>query len=231
LTGRVRHDELDAVTSALVGSFFLAEKYEALTGPSEDALIIPDLQAVPGPVVVGISGRICAGKTTTARFLERRGFAYTRFSLAVDDEIKRLGGKPNRASRQRTGLDINRTKGQRWLCEQVLARVGGHSLIVVDGLRFLEDRAFFVERFGSRFLHLHITAPPEVRKIRYCKGGELSLEEADTQPVEAEVDRLGAVAAVSVDNSSTIDNLNGAVVGVVEGFIQRVVEECQSRSS
>ena len=36
----VSHDELDAITSAIVGSFFLAGKFEALRGPSEDALII-----------------------------------------------------------------------------------------------------------------------------------------------------------------------------------------------
>jgi predicted nuclease with RNAse H fold len=34
LTKAVRHDELDAITSAIVGSFFLAGKYEALVGPS-----------------------------------------------------------------------------------------------------------------------------------------------------------------------------------------------------
>ena len=116
LTKPVRHDELDAITSALVGSFFMSGKFEALTGPSEDALIIPDLKAAPGPVVVGISGRICAGKTTAARFLEREGFAYTRFSLVVDDEIEKQGKRPDRDLRQRIGLEINRTKGQRWLC-------------------------------------------------------------------------------------------------------------------
>ena len=50
LTTVVRHDELDAITSAVVGSFFLAGRYEALAGPSEDALIIPDLKALPWPV-------------------------------------------------------------------------------------------------------------------------------------------------------------------------------------
>ncbi len=119
----VRHDELDAITSALVGSFFLSGKYEALTGPSEGALIIPDLRAEKKPIAIGISGEICAGKTTAARALERLGFAYTRFSLAVDDEITRLGQHRNRQSRQRMGLEIHRTKGQRWLCERVLERV------------------------------------------------------------------------------------------------------------
>ena len=231
LTKSVRHDELDAITSALVGSFFLSGKYEALTGPSEDALIIPDLKAALGPVVVGISGRICAGKTTAARFLEREGFAYTRFSLVVDVEIEKLGERPSRETRQRIGLEINHTKGQRWLCEQVLAWVGGQPLIVVDGLRFLEDRAFFHERFGSRFLHLHITAPPELREKRYRKDAGPSFEEADAYPVEDEIDRLGAMAAVSLDNASTIDNLDDAVVSIVEGFMRKVGEECRSRLS
>jgi uncharacterized protein YprB with RNaseH-like and TPR domain/predicted nuclease with RNAse H fold/dephospho-CoA kinase len=227
----VRHDELDAITSALVGSFFLSGKYEALAGPSEDALIIPDLGAALGPIVVGISGRICAGKTTAARWLERQGFAYTRFSQVVDDEIKKRRGKLDRTSRQRVGLEINREKGQRWLCEQVLTRVGNRPLIVVDGLRFLEDRAFFVERFGSRFLHVHVTAPLELRTKRYRKGRGPTLEDADAQPVEREIDQLGTKAAAVVDNTSSIDNLQEATENAIETFLQRVGEECRFRSS
>ena len=68
------HDELDAITSALVGSFFLSGKYEALSGPTEDPLVIPDLSAQSGPIVIGVSGKIAAGKTTTARILESKGF-------------------------------------------------------------------------------------------------------------------------------------------------------------
>jgi uncharacterized protein YprB with RNaseH-like and TPR domain/predicted nuclease with RNAse H fold len=41
LTGRVTHDEVDAVTSALVGLFYLAGDYIALGTPSENYLIVP----------------------------------------------------------------------------------------------------------------------------------------------------------------------------------------------
>lgn len=41
LEASVNHDELDAVTSALVGYFFLAKSYEAIGTPEEDFLIIP----------------------------------------------------------------------------------------------------------------------------------------------------------------------------------------------
>ena len=97
----VTHDELDAITSALVGSFFLSQRYEALRGPSEDALMIPDPKTGGhSRMVIGISGRICAGKTTTARVLEERDFTYSRFSLVIDNEIVARGETLDRATRQ-----------------------------------------------------------------------------------------------------------------------------------
>jgi predicted nuclease with RNAse H fold len=41
----VKHDELDAITSALVGSFFLAGNYEGLGHPDEEFLIVPEIRA------------------------------------------------------------------------------------------------------------------------------------------------------------------------------------------
>ena len=41
LTAHITHDEVDAITSALVGLFYLADDYIALGTPSEDYLIVP----------------------------------------------------------------------------------------------------------------------------------------------------------------------------------------------
>lgn len=41
LTAKITHDEVDAITSALVGLFYLADDYIALGTPSEDYLIVP----------------------------------------------------------------------------------------------------------------------------------------------------------------------------------------------
>jgi uncharacterized protein YprB with RNaseH-like and TPR domain/predicted nuclease with RNAse H fold/dephospho-CoA kinase len=226
----VRHDELDAITSALVGSFFLAGKFEALRGPMEDALIIPDLETNRPPgMVLGISGRICAGKTTVARLLEQRGFAYTRFSLVIDDEIIGRGETPNRQMRQRMGMAINRTKGQRWLCQRVLDRVAGRDLIVVDGLRFPEDHAFLVETFGSEFFHLHIVAPTEVRAARYRaqEKGDVPFAAADCDAVEAKIDNLAGMAKSTIANDSTIEALSGILDDALEEFARRDDRSCR----
>ena len=41
LHGKVTHDEVDAITSALVGLFYLADDYIALGNVEEDYLIVP----------------------------------------------------------------------------------------------------------------------------------------------------------------------------------------------
>jgi uncharacterized protein YprB with RNaseH-like and TPR domain/predicted nuclease with RNAse H fold len=43
MNGRNSHDELDAITSALVGYFYLADEYEALGNENEGFLIVPKL--------------------------------------------------------------------------------------------------------------------------------------------------------------------------------------------
>jgi len=228
----VTHDELDAITSGLVGSFFLSGRYEALRGPSEDALIVPDLTAVgQSEMVIGISGKICAGKTTTARVLEQRGWAYTRFSLVIDDEIVGRGEAPDRTTRQRVGIELNRTKGQRWLCDKVLERVSGQKLIVVDGLRFPEDHAFFAERFGSNFVHMHVKAPTALRAHRYRQGewDNTPFEVADNQPVEAKIDELERLASVTLQNDSSLAELATNVLNCVKAQCQGRDNECLSR--
>ena len=48
-------------------------------------LIVPDLKPKVGAgrCVVGLSGPIAASKTTAARYLERQGFKYLRFSQII----------------------------------------------------------------------------------------------------------------------------------------------------
>ena len=192
---RVTHDELDAITSALVGSFHLAGLSEALGAEDEPPLIIPDPNGKPGPTVVGVSGPIAAGKTTLAQALERRGYAYTRFSLVIDDMLRDRGLSLNRENRQEIGLELHRSEKQRWLAEQTIKRVRGAQKIVVDGLRFPEDHAFFVEQFGARFRHLHVVANSEIRRHRYeehVRDGDFDI--AMCSEVERRVDELRLLA-------------------------------------
>jgi len=209
----VSHDELDAITCALVGSFHLAGRTEALGGRGEEPMIVPDLSPPQG-VVIGISGEIAAGKTTAARYLERQGFAYTRISSVIDDILKERKEELTRANRQRVGLELHEQKGQRWLCRKAIERLGPETpaLIVIDGLRWPEDARYFSERFGGRFHHIHIEAPQEIRRCRMdmTATGE-AFDQVLSHPVEDGISQITQSAHIRIQNIKDIPTLEDLI--------------------
>lgn len=228
-TEKATHDELDAITSALVGAFHLAGMSEALGSEEEAPLIIPRLERSELPFVVGISGPIAAGKTTLALALEAVGFAYTRFSLVLDGILSRQKQPLTRTARQRLGGEINASGRQRWLNEMTLARIGPAEKIVVDGLRFPEDSAFFTERFGMRFLHVYIGADKEKRRLRHGELAEdVGFDEALNAAVECHVTELFRLAHdIFVNEGSKQD-----IRQYADGILDRVngAQLCPSQS-
>ncbi|MCJ2015906.1 DUF429 domain-containing protein [Methylobacterium sp. E-065] len=231
--GQVSHDELDAVTSALVGVFFLEGRYEALDGPDENALIVPSLEAKPGGPIVALSGPISAGKTTVARMLEAKGFQYARFSMVLDDLLEERGIHPDRVSRQAIGMEIHETKGQSWLCDRIVERLEGADMAVIDGLRWPEDMVHLFERYGNRLLHIRVEASEAIRAKRYAAEPDQgrSLVEAEAQPVERAVEELGRLASVTLTNESGMDALEREVARLVEAYAAKIGETCQFPSS
>ena len=181
----VSHDELDAITSAIVGVFFWSGMYERLgeVPYGDEALIIPDLKADLGAsrstMVVGFSGALGTGKTTAARFLEQKsGFVYGRYSQVIEERLNRKKKPHDRFNLQREGQRINQKYGQRWLGQQLLTKLGSRERIVIDGLRFPEDHAYITEMFGAQFIHIHLIAPKRIRKARCMRreGKEFEVE-------------------------------------------------------
>ncbi|TRL36305.1 AAA family ATPase [Methylosinus sporium] len=202
------HDELDAITSALVGSFHWAGLIEALGTAEEPPLIIPKLDGGTHPIIIGISGPIAAGKTTLARALEKQGFAYTRFSVVIDDELKARGLTLDRVHRQALGNEINRTGKQRWLAEQTLARAGGALAVVVDGMRFPEDHGFLAERAGGGYVHVYVDASEERRRQRYsARAIDGDFETAAMSDVESQVGSMRALAHRVFRNEGAIEEV------------------------
>ena len=193
--GEATHDELDAITSALVGIFHWVGMSEELGTEDEEPLILPCKVKCRTGHVVGISGPIAAGKTTMARMLERCGFKYTRFSLVIDDILRERKISPCRRARQALGNELNESGRQRWLCRKTVERVQPAEFVVVDGLRFPEDRAWLAENYGAGFVHVHVDAARDVRRMRYQRA-EYGVEfgKASDEPVERGVEKVMPLA-------------------------------------
>jgi uncharacterized protein YprB with RNaseH-like and TPR domain/predicted nuclease with RNAse H fold/dephospho-CoA kinase len=209
----VSHDELDAITSAVVGAFFWSGRFERLGEDeySDEALIIPDLKVDPTDWqrrhIIGLSGPLAAGKTTAARALEKQGLTYGRYSEIIETLVLDKGLQPSRDVMQAEGQRVHKKLGQRWLGRQLVARLPRMRGWVIDGLRFPEDHAFFTELFGPAFIHIHISAPASERSRRYVMRGSSidEFEKAELHSVESQIARMEPLARSVIDNTSDQD--------------------------
>jgi predicted nuclease with RNAse H fold/dephospho-CoA kinase len=218
----ISHDELDAITSAIVGFFFWNGKFEALGNTEEGYLIIPDINNTQSNWinrrVIGLSGSIASGKTTAGEFLKSSGFHYARYSLVLADILHERGLKPSRETLQQVGEEINKNPGQRWLSEKLFEKLPNHGDIVIDGLRYPEDHAFWAEKFGLSFMHIYINCPQEIRVERYISRGGTYEEfiSADSHLAEADVIKLASLADVSITNNNSLKSFISLLAQAVE---------------
>jgi uncharacterized protein YprB with RNaseH-like and TPR domain/predicted nuclease with RNAse H fold/dephospho-CoA kinase len=214
--GSISHDELDAISSALVGQMFWVGCTEALGNEDEDYLIIPKIgveQNRSERGIVGLSGRTASGKTAVAEILQSLGFARVSVSGTLTGMLQARDLPISRYRLQSLGSQIRREQGQRWLDERVVEQIGNTGRYVVDGLRFPEDHAFFVERFGSAFVHLHIDAPQEVRLRRFLRRGGSNEEfwAAETHETEAHAPIMRSLSHRVVANAGSLNDLTQLV--------------------
>ena len=222
----VSHDELDAATSALVGQLMLAGYWEALGSAEEDYLIVPTVEWKPTvlrpEIVLGLSGPMAAGKSTTARFLERVGFRYCRFSQVLEEELRASGKLVSRSTLQAAGEEAFSSRfGQRRLQNKLAKRVEGAERIVVDGLRHPEDWAFVRERWGFAAVHVHIDAGSDIRGVRYAGrpgGSSGSFRRASAHAVEQNVPALQRLADHTIVNAGSVAELETELGALVVGW-------------
>jgi uncharacterized protein YprB with RNaseH-like and TPR domain/predicted nuclease with RNAse H fold/dephospho-CoA kinase len=204
---QVSHDELDAITSAIVGQFFWAGKFEKLGTPEEDYLIVPDLQADHGVwlqrKIIGLSGTIGTGKTTSAEYLSGKGYMAVRFSDVLRKILLSQQRPIVRSELQELGFEINNNNRQRWLEKQIINLIGEEKRAAVDGLRFPEDHAALVENFGPAFTHIHIESDQQLTEQRCAITGEEDIPhgEAMRHMVENEIAALSRLAHNYISNN------------------------------
>ncbi len=87
------HDEVDAITSALVGYFYLNNQYIPLGNEAENYLIIPRISShiLTKPIIIGLAGEVSVGKTILAEYLRfKYGFKYQKVdtNISINQAIK-----------------------------------------------------------------------------------------------------------------------------------------------
>ncbi len=219
----VSHDELDAITSAAVGLFFISGKFEPLGNEDEEYLIIPDMSTGVNSWgkrrVVGLSGPISSGKTTVGKYLASLGFAYGRYSQILRSMLQDRGIQVTRVSLQQMGEEVNGGRGQRWLGSELIKILPEGNDVVIDGLRHPEDHAFLAEKFGLDFLHISVEAPVVIRRERYSAEGTYEeFDKASAHPVESNIPKVAKLAHAIVSNTGSKDEFLRNISEVINQY-------------
>jgi len=208
---KISHDELDAISSALVGLFYLNGQYVALGNDKENFLIVPSVAPVPKTrVVIGLTGEIGTGKTTLAEYLcFKHGFKSLRYSQV----IRRLYScDESRSTLQCIGSSIAKNaEKQRQLSLEIIKEIDSHpnTNYVIDGLRHRIDFDTLSEHFGDKFTLLDIQSTFTNRFHRYNKRSfePISKEQFDNiLNNEAEQDIMSLIMLCYTNNNIITNN-------------------------
>jgi dephospho-CoA kinase len=175
-------------------------------------------------LVIGITGRIGAGKTSVGKYLEsRHGFYYIRYSQVLSDW--KAKDPESRAHLQEVGWEVMAGGEQVELNRRLIAQIQSPPRCAVDGLRHPIDRESLSAAFGPNFFLLYIESSEETRweRLRNKKHDKYpnleTFRSADSQPVEQHIDSLRSYADAVLENNASIEALYKEV-DIVLGRIQ-----------
>lgn len=184
---------------------------------------------MPSRIIV-LSGPVASGKTTLGDTLVTRyGFVRLKTRQLIH---AMLGTEIEREALQKAGDRLDRKHKGRWVA-QALSRALSNQpedvVVLVDSVRIPGQVDAIRKSFGSRVVHVHLTAPPEVLADRYAnRAGEIrelaSYEEVRRNPTEKRVERLAKIADIVIDTGRCTDaDVHARVAGHL-GLYGRGVE-------
>lgn len=185
-------------------------------------------------MIVGITGRNCAGKDTIADYLEAHGFARYSLSDALREELRRRGETLTRANLTRLGNDLRAVEGPGTLAKRMLALLAeGRACLVsirnpaeVEALRTRPDfqlwavDAPLAERYRREMARGREDVPQSIEEFR-----ERELWDTSSDPNGMDIDACMACADETIMNDGTIPELHEQITALLRRVERGIRQE------
>ncbi len=132
-------------------------------------------------IIIGLTGRNAAGKTTAANLLATRGFTCVSLSDVIREEAKQRGLSEVRENLIALGNELRERHGPGALAELTVARMQPDRNYAVDSIRHPAEVMALKKAGGSSFSLFHVFAPLEARFARALERRR----EGDAETLEA----------------------------------------------
>jgi len=176
-------------------------------------------------LVIGIAGRIGAGKTSATKYLNtKHGFQYLRYSQVLAEWY---GIDPeNKAELQRVGREVMASGLQPELNRRLIARILSGIDAAVDGLRHPVDQESLSRAFSFSFRLLYIESGAEQRWDHVSGKGRYTSRDifdgADLDLVEQQIESLRTKADLVLRNEGSLQGLYTSIDEAIRSFRKEV---------
>jgi len=172
-------------------------------------------------LVTGIAGRIGAGKTSAAKYLNtKHGFQYLRYSQVLAEWM--AANPESKEQLQKVGWEVMAGGMQTELNRRLIAQVLPESDVAIDGLRHTIDQESLSETFSSSFHLLYIDSAAEQRSNHLNGKGRYTsrdiFDAADSHPVEQQIESLRTKADLVLRNEGSLQDLYTAIDKAIPDF-------------
>jgi dephospho-CoA kinase len=176
--------------------------------------------------IIAFTGMPASGKSEAVHLAKEKGIPVIRMGDMVWEETKRQGktlddknvGEVANNMRKKYGMDVwaKRTA-------EKINSLKKSPLLVIDGVRNMEEIEFFKKELGMNFLVIAIDAPDELRRKRAIARGRTDdsknlkdLEERDRREIRWGLQKVIADADIVIPNNGSLDDLKKQVLTVLQ---------------
>jgi dephospho-CoA kinase len=124
-------------------------------------------------MIIGLTGRIAAGKETLTEFLRKKGFIYLETSKMLAEELARRGLEISRSNMQNLGDEIREKEGVGGLMKMLLKKTEPGKNYIFDSLRNAGEAGYLKNNIKN-FILIAVDAPQRLRFERILQRGKPS---------------------------------------------------------
>jgi dephospho-CoA kinase len=174
--------------------------------------------------IIAFTGMPASGKSEAVQLAKDKGIPVIRMGDLVWEETKRQGkplddknvGEIAHSMREKHGMDI-------WAKRTVekIHSLKKPPLLVIDGVRNVEEIEYFKQELGMDFLIIAIDAPDELRRKRAISRGRTDdsknlkdLEERDKREIRWGLQKVIADADIVIPNNGSLEDFKKQVLTV-----------------
>jgi len=126
-------------------------------------------------MIIGICGRVAAGKETLTSFLRDKGFVYLESSKLINEELERREMEITRKNQQDVADELRKKHGVGVLMQMFLDKISKQKSgnFIIDSLRNSGEAIFLREKVKG-FVLIGVDAPQKIRFERILARGKPS---------------------------------------------------------